>query len=380
VAVSAGVRVSIGGGAWLSWPMMQASAVQTMSLGEVLGELSIHPTYKGSFRGADIGYCKVYALLGKMGVRDEASALTDDTTVGSVLGNDKLAAPIFLAVELPAAAGALSASCERVPPDGDLPLVRSPCVLAASRGPAAVRMLPLPPRAARPPGARCRRHRASSVILLDFSAAGAGGSAATGAGESRADAPVLAPAVLRGATAAESPPPGHVALRGSVLSRVPAPVPARPPGARCRLHRASSIVLLDFSAAGAGGPAAAGAGASALVPPVCCVPALTCTLWQRRWQLPATVKLSTGPAGQETAFQPHGLKLVCSCVGCRGCRRAFHSSGQCLGRCPPRPPAFNKRQASLRVRARRIRWRHRSEPRRVGLWHPILASPGARAR
>jgi hypothetical protein len=59
-----------------------------------------------------------------------------------------------------------------------------------------------------------------------------------------ADAPVLAPAVLPGAAATESPPfppPGHVGLRGSVLSRVLALAPARPAGARCRLHRASSL-------------------------------------------------------------------------------------------------------------------------------------------
>jgi hypothetical protein len=91
--------------------MMQASAVQTMSLGEVLGELSIHPTFRSSFRGADVGYCKVYVLLDKKGLRDDASALTDDSTVGSVLGSH--ATPIFLEVELPVAAGAFSARSRR---------------------------------------------------------------------------------------------------------------------------------------------------------------------------------------------------------------------------------------------------------------------------
>jgi len=105
-AASAGVRVSIDGGAWLSWSRMPASQVQAMSLGEVLGELSIHPTYTDAFRGVNIGHCKVYALLDKAGTRDETSALTDDTTVGIVLGKGQQASPIFLAVELPAAARA----------------------------------------------------------------------------------------------------------------------------------------------------------------------------------------------------------------------------------------------------------------------------------
>jgi len=55
--------------------------------------------------------------------------------------------------------------------------------------------------------------------------------AAPAADESRADAPVLAPVILAGAAAAVSPPlpsPSHVLLRGSVLSRVFAPVLSAP--------------------------------------------------------------------------------------------------------------------------------------------------------
>jgi len=52
--------------------------------------------------------------------------------------------------------------------------------------------------------------------------------AAPAAGEFCADALVLAPAVLPGAAAAVSPPPSHVVLRGSVLSRVLAPCCAPP--------------------------------------------------------------------------------------------------------------------------------------------------------
>jgi len=61
------------------------------------------------------------------------------------------------------------------------------------------------------------------------------------------------------------------ALSGESCARVfvpgSRPRAARPLVARRCLHRATSVVLLDFSVAGAGGPAAAGAGASALLCP-----------------------------------------------------------------------------------------------------------------
>jgi hypothetical protein len=86
------------------------------------------------------------------------------------------------------------------------------------------RLCPLPPVLGAPwnpmPSPPC-------LLRCDFLAAGAGGPAATGAGKSCANAPVLAPVVLPGAAATESPPlplPSHAVLRGSVLSRVPAPV------------------------------------------------------------------------------------------------------------------------------------------------------------
>jgi hypothetical protein len=72
---------------------------------------------------------------------------------------------------------------------------------------------------------------------------------------------------LPGVATAQSPllpPPSHLALRGSGLNHVLAPL-LRFPGARCRLHRASFVALLGFSAAGAAGPAAARGGASALL-------------------------------------------------------------------------------------------------------------------
>jgi len=111
-AASAGVRVSIDGGAWLSWSGMPASKVQAMFLGDVLTALS--DKYPDDFRGVSIGHCTVYVLLDKKDLRDDASVLTDDSTVESVLGSGSSAKPIFLAVELPTAPGAFSArSCRR---------------------------------------------------------------------------------------------------------------------------------------------------------------------------------------------------------------------------------------------------------------------------
>jgi hypothetical protein len=64
-----------------------------------------------------------------------------------------------------------------------------------------------------------------------------------------------------GACSPPCPAPDHVVLHGSVQSRGFCPRAARPLGIRCCLNRASSVVLLGFPAAGAGGRAASGASA-----------------------------------------------------------------------------------------------------------------------
>jgi len=85
------------------------------------------------------------------------------------------------------------------------------------------------------------------------------------------------------------------ALSGESCARVfepsSRPRAARPLVAQRCLHRATSVVLLDFSAAGAGGPAAAGAGASALLCPA--VVLCACVATRRDAQVSCDVRGGT---------------------------------------------------------------------------------------
>jgi len=94
----------------------------------------------------------------------------------------------------------------------------------------------------------------------------------------------------------------------SFCADVALPRAARPLQARCHLHHASSVVLLDLSAAGTGGLAAAGAGASALLYPAVVLHVSVATCVMRRLRLICATHL---PAAAADVLSPPPGHMVC---------------------------------------------------------------------